>query len=181
MEKIIHQIWVGPYEIPNKEKYFLERNKEINKTFQHILWTNDNLPKLPEGIKKHFDFFYNRKDYAFVADVLRIFFIKEYGGFYLDIDNRPNETIDDLNIENYNGILPHFDEFTVGNTFFGCVANKFYINHLYDNMVNANIGEHFFPYWFNKGLREYYEVEDVHESEYFTEKCYLRGNEIMEK
>ena len=55
MEKIIHQIWVGEYEMPNKEKYFLERCKKINPDFIHILWTNENLPILPEKVQAHCD------------------------------------------------------------------------------------------------------------------------------
>ena len=75
MEKIIHQIWVGEYEMPNKEKYFLERCKKINPDFIHILWTNENLPILPEKVQAHCDYFTAKKDYAFVADVLRVYLI----------------------------------------------------------------------------------------------------------
>ena len=93
MEKIIHQIWVGEYEMPNKEKYFLERCKKINPDFIHILWTNENLPILPEKVQAHCDYFTAKKDYAFVADVLRVYLIHEYGGLYIDLDTRPNGSI----------------------------------------------------------------------------------------
>ena len=181
MEKIIHQIWVGPYEIPEKEKYFLERNKKINYEFEHILWTDCNLPELPEKIKEHFNFLRKEKNYAFIADILRIFVIREFGGLYIDLDTKPIHSIHELNLQNYNGLIPHHDEFTVANTFFGCAKKTSYINYMYDNILKSNIGDYFFPRWFNKCLRDYYDVEDIPENEYHTEKCKIKGNEIVEK
>ena len=184
MEKIIHQIWVGKYEIPNKEQYFLERIKKINPDFTHILWTDDNLPKLPDKVQELCNFFYERKDYAFVADVLRIFLIYEYGGIYLDIDTRPNYPISELNLENYNGFFPYHDEFNVANTFFGCKSKTSYINYVYENLINSKLGDHFFPYWFNKCVKEYYQVENLSDIEYFpiiTEKCKENGRQLLSK
>jgi len=178
MEKIIHQIWVGPYEIPDKEKYFLERNKNINSDFKHILWTNENLPLLPEKVQAHCDYFTAKKDYAFVADVLRVYLIHEYGGLYIDLDTRPNSPLSDLNLEDYNGFFPYHDEYNVANTFFGCAKKTSFIKYLYELLLDTNIGDHFFPYWFNKGVRDYYKVEDLPDTEYFpviTEKCKLTG------
>ena len=51
--------------MPDKEKYFLNRCKEINPDFEHILWTNKNLPILPEKVQAHCDYFTAKKDYAF--------------------------------------------------------------------------------------------------------------------
>jgi len=184
MEKIIHQIWVGPYDIPNKEKYFLERNKRVNPDFEHILWTDDNLPELPEKIKELCNFFSERKDYAFVADVLRVFLVHEYGGMYIDLDARPNAPMSDLELEKYNGFFPYHDEFNVTNTFFGCAKQTSYIKHLYKNLLDSNVGDHFFPYWFNKGVRGYYGVEDLPDAEYWpviTDKCKEVGAQLQNK
>lgn len=82
MEKIIHQIWIGPYKMPDREKYFVSQVKEKNPDFEHILWTNDNLPELPPKIKEKYQYHYDQEVYAFAADVLRIFLIREYGGIY---------------------------------------------------------------------------------------------------
>ncbi len=184
MEKIIHQIWVGPYEIPDKEKYFLERNKEINHDFEHILWTDENLPELPQKVQDLCNYFRGKKDYAFVADVLRIFLVNQYGGIYIDLDSRPNLPLAELNLEKYNGLLIKHPEFTVPNTFFGCSKNSSYIKYLYDRLLNSRIGDHFFPYWFNKGVRDYYEIEDLPESEYWpaiTTHCINTGEKLLEK
>jgi mannosyltransferase OCH1-like enzyme len=184
MEKTLHQIWVGPYEIPDKEKYFLERNKELNPDFKHILWTDSNLPELPEKIQELCNYFRDKKDYAFVADVLRIFLVYEYGGLYIDLDCRPNYPLNELELERYNGFLAHHEEFNVPNGFFGCSRKSSYIAHLYKLMLDSKLGDHFFPYWFNKGVREYYNVEDLPESEYWpvlTEKCRVIGSQLLNK
>jgi len=184
MEKIIHQIWVGKYEMPDMAKYFLERNIRVNSDFQHILWTDDNLPQLPDKVKSLVDFFYERKDYAFVADVLRVYLVYEYGGLYIDLDTRPNEPLSDLNLEKYNGFFPHHDEFNVANTFFGCKSKTSYIIYVYQKLLESKLGDHFFPYWFNKCVKEYYKVENLPDTEYFptiTEKCKENGRLLHEK
>lgn len=40
MEKIIHQIWIGPYKIPKLEEYFSKIMKEKKPDFEYMLWTN---------------------------------------------------------------------------------------------------------------------------------------------
>lgn len=184
MEKIIHQIWVGKYEIPDMAKYFLERNKRVNSDFQHILWTDDNLPHLPPKVQELCKFFYERNDYAFLADVLRVYLVYEYGGLYIDLDTRPNAPLSELNLENYNGFFPHHDEFNVANTFFGCKSKTSYITYVYQKLLESKLGDHFFPYWFNKCVKEYYQVEDLPDTEYFpviTEKCKENGRLLHEK
>lgn len=184
MEKILHQIWVGPYEIPDKEKYFLEKNKELNSDFKHILWTDGNLPELPSKVHQLCNYFRERHDYAFVADVLRIFLVNHYGGIYVDLDSRPNMPLSGLDLEKYTGLLIRHPEFTVTNTFFGCSKNSSYINYAYQKLINSNIGESFFPYWFNKCVREHYEIEDLPESEYWPEitpRCTKTGEALLEK
>ena len=49
--KIIHQIWVGEYRIPKREKNLIEEVKQKHPDFEHILWTNDNIPTLPPVLK----------------------------------------------------------------------------------------------------------------------------------
>ena len=74
--KIIHQIWVGEYRIPKREKNLIEEVKQKHPEFEHILWTNDNIPTLPPVLKEVYDLFGSRKHYTFQADLLRIFIIK---------------------------------------------------------------------------------------------------------
>ena len=110
MEKNIHQIWIGPYDIPNREKDFVQKVKDINPSFNHFLWTDNNLPKLADNVKEVYDLHYKNGMYAFAADVLKPFIIQQYGGLYLDIDFDAINPFDYKEIENYDMLLIHGDD-----------------------------------------------------------------------
>lgn len=168
MEKIIHQIWVGPYKMPNMEVFFVNKVIKNNPDYVHFLWTNDNLPKLPQRIQEHFDHFIKEENYAFAADVLRIFLVREYGGIYMDVDWHSHKGFKDLNLENYSGFIPYHGDYKVGNELFGCSSKTGFIEFMYNDMLNSPIGTFFMPYWFTKVLKEYLNIENTWESDKFT-------------
>ncbi len=161
MEKKIHQIWVGPYEIPEMEKFFVSRLKELNPMFDHFLWTNENLPKLPRKVQEKFDYWMKHETYAFAADVLRIFLIREYGGLYLDIDWHPQKSFEDLKLENYDGLIVYHSEFTSGNEIFGSSAKKGLIESIYNQLLDTSIEDNHMPYWFYDSLCNFLECENT--------------------
>jgi mannosyltransferase OCH1-like enzyme len=161
MEKIIHQIWVGPYEMPDMEKYFVTHLKELNPDFEHILWTDKNLPPLPDLVKQKVDYWLSQETYAFAADVLRVFLIHEYGGIYLDVDWYCTKGFSDLNLENYDGLIIYHSEYTTGNEIFGSSAKKGLIEGVYNRMLATGVTENHMPYWFNHVLKEHLQVEDT--------------------
>jgi mannosyltransferase OCH1-like enzyme len=134
MEKIIHQIWVGPYQMPDRDKEFVREVKEINSQWEHIFWDNNNLPKLPEKIQKIYDFFEIHEDYAHQADILRLYLIKEYGGIYLDIDFKCIKGFNDTNLELYDGLFCYHNgnDYTMPNGILGATKNSAVINFIYD-------------------------------------------------
>jgi mannosyltransferase OCH1-like enzyme len=84
MEKIIHQIWVGDFKIPHREQQLSQNIKELHPDYEYILWRGHE--ELPPNIQYWYDRFYSMKNYVFCADLLRIWIVYKYGGFYLDID-----------------------------------------------------------------------------------------------
>lgn len=54
IEKNIHQIWVGEYDVPPRDKEFCEEIKEKHPNYNYFFWTNDNLPEIPERFKRTF-------------------------------------------------------------------------------------------------------------------------------
>lgn len=96
MDNIIHQIWVGPLPMPLNVRYFIKGIKESNPNREHRLWTDHNLPNLPENVKLVYDMLGEEKKYASQADVLRVFLVKEYGGIYLDADFNQIGPLDEL-------------------------------------------------------------------------------------
>ena len=82
---IIHQIWLDA-PIDDRAKPFMQTAKGM--ALNYNLWTNDNV--WPVVGKTRFEF----ADYwkldptnaVALSDVLRIFLVKQFGGFYLDAD-----------------------------------------------------------------------------------------------
>lgn len=94
MEAIIHQIWIGPEPMPVRERYFTRDLKAMNPSWEYKLWTD--APTLPTHIQEVYDIFGKDGQYAFQADLLRMFLIKEYGGMYVDVDFQPLKPLDDF-------------------------------------------------------------------------------------
>lgn len=82
--KIIHYIWLGKKELPEKEKKCLESWKKFCPDYELKLWNEDNfdIEHSNEYVKEA----YKNKKYAFVADYIRMNALYEEGGIYLDTD-----------------------------------------------------------------------------------------------
>lgn len=183
MEKIIHQIWVGPHQMPDREVGFVESMKTNNPDFEHILWTDKNLPELHPSIMAKVEHFKQIKIYAFAADVLRVALVYEYGGIYADVDLMSIKGFGDLMLENYNGLIVlHNGHYTAGNDFFGCKSKFGFIKHAYEDLVNdQNHGHDRMPYWFNKQVRNHYDVLDIEHYTLRQDEVEATGKEIVEK
>lgn len=166
MEKIIHQIWVGPYEMPLREQCFIEELKEKNPTWEHVLWKNNNLPSLPENIQVLFDQFERQKDYAHQADILRVFLLKEYGGLYMDVDFKCSGGFDSSNFDIYDGLFCYHggNDYTMPNGIFASTKNSNMINYL-TNLIDINKGGWYGPSWLGDSVKSYFNLsrETSHE------------------
>jgi len=165
MEKIIHQIWIGPYEMPEREKRFVSKVKEKNKSYKHILWTNDNLPEFPDNLKELYATFEKAEDYVHQADILRIFLIAEYGGIYMDVDFDCVGSIDNTDISNSNGFFCYHggDDYTMPNGVFGVAKSSEMAKFLFSKVQPEN--QWYGPSWLGDTVKEFlgYERETSHE------------------
>lgn len=159
MEKIIHQIWVGPYEMPAREQSFINELKEMNPTWEHKLWTNDNLPPLPENIQTLFDMFEKQKDYAHQADILRVFLLKEYGGLYMDVDFKCSSGFDNSNFDEFDGFFCYHggNDYTMPNGVFGSSKGSAMINYLTE-LVNIKNGGWYGPSWLGDSVKKFFDL-----------------------
>ena len=62
INKIIHQIWVGKYPLPERETRLSKEIKEKHPNYEYHLWTDDNLPEIPERLKDMYELMYSKKD-----------------------------------------------------------------------------------------------------------------------
>src|SRR5580698_5597843 len=107
MERIIHQIWVGPYPMPSRERMYVENIKRAHPHFKHMMWTDSNLPELPPNIRWQFDQRATTKDYAFQADVIRLLLVYLHGGVYLDVDYAVDQGFTKIDFDSINGLFYH--------------------------------------------------------------------------
>lgn len=152
MDNKIHQIWVGSNEMAVRERRCCRLVKSMNPTWEYMFWTDDNAPKLPVEMQEIYDFFKNTKQYAFQADVLRLYLLKEYGGLYVDVDFEPHKSFDDLkDLDTFFLTWGHHQE-RIMNGLFGADKDHPVINHL---CSKVNIGTKFYgPDWFGRELAD---------------------------
>jgi GT2 family glycosyltransferase len=113
--KIIHQIWIGPKQIPSKMiQTWKDKHPEPN--FRHILWTEREIQKRKEedGLVISLEEQINAThEYFAKADLLRLDILYHYGGIYMDADSICIEPIDYL-VENKKAFLVYENEHVRG-------------------------------------------------------------------
>jgi mannosyltransferase OCH1-like enzyme len=81
--KLIHQIWIGPNQIPCKSKPFIEGIRSLHPEFTYRLWTDADIT--PENFV-NYRYIMQAKSYAQKADIMRYEILYRHGGVYFDID-----------------------------------------------------------------------------------------------
>jgi len=162
--KIIHQIWIGPFEMPDIEKQYVKDIKLNNPNFEHRLWTNDNVPRLPEKLQKIYNKYGEHEDYAFQADILRLFLIFEYGGLYFDVDFKHVGSLENAEFLNYDGVFTYHktensfweEDLTIPNGIFGAIKHSEIFKFLLDDIdeIEPWTG----PSWLGASVRKYFNL-----------------------
>jgi mannosyltransferase OCH1-like enzyme len=130
MEKIIHQIWVGDFKIPIREQQSSQLLKSIHDDYEYVLWREAE--QLPDNMQQLYDIFYANKNYVFCADLLRIFVVWKYGGFYLDIDFDIQKRLDPI-FEHESILFYHNDlDFTIPNNLIGAKKGSEHLKYCID-------------------------------------------------
>lgn len=139
--KKIHQIWIGHYDIPERERVFAQEIKDRHPEYEYHLWTDQNLPTIPDDLRDMYNAMYAQLDYVYCADMIRWLAVLEYGGYYLDIDWQYIKNLDELNISHRDGIVfGHWGEgwqhcdYTLTNNVFGFAKDHSMVKYLVENM-----------------------------------------------
>lgn len=175
MERHIHQIWIGPYVLPDQEKACVRRMREVNPSVTHMLWTDDNLPDMPPNVREVFDAYATMgpTGLALQADILRILVVARFGGFYFDVDFEPRHEVPLSYFEHDYVFFRHAktrEDLTIPNGLFGGAAGSPIFEHLCASMNKAS-GEFWYgPSGFGQHIKAAmglpYEVDaDVVETE----------------
>jgi len=154
MEKIIHQIWVGDFKIPYREQQLSNNLKELHPNYDYILWRE--APPLPDNVQYWYDRFYTNKNYVFCADLLRIWVVYKYGGFYLDIDFDIKNRLDSL-FEYESVFFYHNDtDFTIPNNLIASKKESSILKYCLDNVTESC--SWYGPSWLGQTIKNYLEL-----------------------
>ena len=156
IQKIIHQIWIGPNEMPEKCKDYINSVKEHNKDYEHILWTNETIPDLPEKVKIQFDKYGNKKKWAFQADVLRYFLINKYGGVYMDADFQCFQHLPDITNTTMFFCKPNLCGHWITNCIFGSVKDNPFFEKILSEMKHE---PYHGPIFLSNELKKFYNLK----------------------
>jgi mannosyltransferase OCH1-like enzyme len=92
--KIIHQVWIGDQS--KRPQQYINTWKVRNKKWEHILWTEENLPKDLINQNKIDEI----PEYCGKADIIRYELLHRYGGFAIDADAVCVKPLEDFLIKN---------------------------------------------------------------------------------
>lgn len=158
--KIIHQVWIGDFEIPEREKSLICNLKNLHQDYEHMFWTSEKVNeglKFSKEIQEIYDYFYNKKDFVFCADIVRLVATHKYGGFYLDVDWNIKDKLDKFLI--YDNVFFFHDknDHTIPNNIFFTKKQSdilsFCISKI--NIKNSWYG----PSWLGLTVKEYFNFE----------------------
>jgi len=178
IEKIIHQIWVGHYDIPQREKKLSEDLVKAHPGWQYYFWSDDNLPNIPEHLVEMYRTMYNKKDYVYCADMIRWLVVQEYGGWYLDIDWEFVQSLETSVSPDRDGIVfGHFGggmdwlnnkigvgwtgiDHTVTNNVFGFKKNHPLLDYVVQNIyVDLNYqNAPYSPHWTGESIKKFLDL-----------------------
>lgn len=95
--RLLHQIWIGPRPIPEREQHWCAEMAKMNPTWKHTLHGNEVLTRYVDDpyIKVMQE---RQMSLAFISDRLRILLLRDEGGVYLDADCEPIRPLDSMQI-----------------------------------------------------------------------------------
>lgn len=94
--RIVHQAWIGPAPIPEREKSWCAQMRQMNPTWDVRFYGNEIL-KTYEADPYVRALQHLEKPWAFVTDRLRMLLLRNHGGIWLDPDCQPVRPLDTLN------------------------------------------------------------------------------------
>jgi hypothetical protein len=133
--KIIHYVWVGDAPKPPIVLKCIESWRKFCPGWEIREWGNDILSEIDN---RYVQEAFRYKKWAFVADWLRLYVLKEYGGFYLDTDMEILKPIDEFCVNKLTmGLVDRNEHVFINGGFIGSEKGNEIINEilsLYDDI-----------------------------------------------
>jgi hypothetical protein len=111
--RLFHWVWLGPHPLPEQYRVWQQGWLDLHPGWDHILWTDDNLPSLTNAAELS-----RASSYAQQADIVRYEAVYQSGGVYLDCDMECLRNIEST-IAGLGAFAAWFEPQEIGNTVFG--------------------------------------------------------------
>lgn len=128
--KIIHQIWIGPYDPPLS---YINTVKNSNPTWQHILWRENDIIKEFGNIFSDMDIIKHSYYLAGKVDIIRLLILNKFGGIYVNCDAKQKKGFDDHFLK-HNFFLFYENLFQKGTLLINSIMGSIKNNPIIDNM-----------------------------------------------
>lgn len=172
MEKYIHYCWFGGKPLPKLAKKCIKSWQKYFPDYKIIEWNESNFDV---NVTEFSKVAYEKKKWAFVSDVARIYALKKYGGIYFDTDMIVQKNIDNL-ISDCEAFSGWESENAVAVGAFGACKDHSLIDKLWDfyeknDFSEENVYSLAIPVILTNILKEEYGLEDNHlENQMLTDK-----------
>ena len=155
--------------MPQREQQLVQQIKDLHPDCKHILWT-DTDSEMPDALKHWYNKNYTQEDFAFCADILRLWYVYKYGGFYLDVDWDIKTPF--YNLFENSGVFFYHDgnDFTMPNGIFGACKESEILKFCIDT-TTTEYGW-FGPSWLGETVKKFLKLKN--EIEHETVKKALR-------
>ncbi len=136
--KIIHYVWFGKGEKSKLTHSCIESWKKHLPDYEIIEWNEDNFDvNMMQYTKEAYD----KKKYAYVSDVVRLYVLYQYGGIYLDTDVEVIKTFNSL--LSYKSFMGFESNQQLSTAIIGTQKNVFWLKELLelyekDHFVDEN-------------------------------------------
>ena len=126
--KILHQVWLGPNDIPEEFVIWISNWKSLHPDWTYMLHTDKDIPQ-------HLEYYINScKHFSSKSNIMRLYVVNKYGGVYCDTDFEWNKNIDCFLDNNF--IVSKQGLSVYCNAFFGSVANNEILKWQLDQIQN---------------------------------------------
>lgn len=135
--KLIHHVWVGPNQLPDQEKKYIQSWKNLHSEYEFILWDNEKIKTLDINDQCARAIDNSEGLYACQADIYRYIIVNTYGGIYVDTDVECYRNINEL-IDNqleFIGLRPHGGNW-ITNAFFGSAIQSDVLKSTISNITD---------------------------------------------
>jgi hypothetical protein len=184
MEKIIHQLWVGKYVIPEKDHNYTEGIKINNPSFQYNFWDNYNLPELPDRIHELRQLYSKHEKWVELADMLRYYLVYKYGGLYIDCDYEFIKSFDDIELNDYDGfvlLLFNREDITICNSMFGFKREHPLMEYICEKMYNNGNIMWLGPNFFGEQIKKFLGLDERERDEVVKQKLEAINIKVIDR